>query len=118
MVGPANAQDVVSILFDEDGAYEARFSLKGEKGVEGMLLIRPIDGSDKNVFIVRETMTNSAAPVRLQAKGTLLESGELAALFPYDAPSIDWIDLSQAMQSVKTKRQFLVADGVLAGKNA
>lgn len=116
VVGSANAQDVVSMLFDEDGAYEARFSLKGEKGIEGMLLIRPIEGSEKNVFIVRETVTSSAAPFRLQAKGTLLDSGELAALFSYNAPSADWIDLSQAMQSVKTKRQFLVADGVLAGK--
>lgn len=116
VAAPANAQDAVSMLFDDDGAYEARFSLKSEKGVEGMLLLRPIDGSGKNVFIVRETVTNGAAPVRLQAKGTLLESGELAALFPYAAPSTDWIDLSQVVQSAKTNRQFLVANGVLAGK--
>lgn len=113
---PANAQSVVSMLFAEDGAYEARFALKGEKGAEGMLLIRSIEESEKNVFIVRETVTNGGAPVRLQAKGALLKSGELAALFPYDAPLVSWIDLSQAMQPVKTTQQYLVADGLLTGK--
>jgi len=113
---PVNAQNIVSALFAEDGAFEARFSLKGEKGMEGVLLIRPVEGSEKNVFIVREIVTKGGAAVRLKAKGVLLKSGELAALFPYDAPSTSWIDFSQAVQPVKATKQYLVANGLLTGK--